>query len=161
MWFGAAVFYLFSAGPATTSREMQELIGAKNFEYFSVAIGQIVTARFFGLYAVCSVMALVYLVAEWLYLGKYARRGWLGLVAGLGLLGLVQGSWLQPRLKQLHRIQWTRPQQREAAVRAYHAWQVVSSGTNLIMVIGLGVYLWRVANPPDSTRFVSTTKFRS
>ena len=32
---------------------------------------------------------------------------------------------------------------------------------NLFLMCGLLAYLWRMANPPESTRFVSTAKFSS
>jgi hypothetical protein len=36
----------------------------------------------------------------------------------------------------------------------------VSTTLEVVLVGGLLVYLWRVANPPDPTRFVSASKFR-
>jgi hypothetical protein len=47
------------------------------------------------------------------------------------------------------------------AVRKFRTWQNASKMVNLCMVGGVAVYLLRVANPADPTRFVSTTKFRS
>ena len=32
---------------------------------------------------------------------------------------------------------------------------------NLVLVIGIGVYLWRVANPSDPTRVVTSINFSS
>jgi hypothetical protein len=161
VWFGAAVLITFFAGPAMASAEMQNLTGSKNFEYFSVAISQILSGRYFGVFVGCSFVSLLHLAAEWLYLGKYPRRTWAGLVLGLCLFGVGQDLWLQPKLKQLHREQYTRPQQRESLARSFRVWNGVSRAVNLVLVAGLGAYLWRVANPSDPTRFVSTTKFRS
>lgn len=161
IWFGATAFFAFGAFPMMHSTGMQELISTKNFPFFSVAMGQMLAGRFFHWYVACSIVALLHLVAEWLYLGKYPHRGWLALLLGLCLAGVVQVYALQPRLQQLHRLQFTRPDIRDAAARSFRAWQTVSGTLNLLLAAGLLVYVWRVANPPDPTRFVSASKFRS
>jgi hypothetical protein len=161
IWLGASVYYLLGAAPAARSLELQELIGLKNFAYFSIMIGQIFARPFFHLYFACSVVAVVHLMAEWLYLGKYPRRGWLALVLAVAILGTLEGYWLQPRFAQWHRLQYTSPERREAAGRAFRAWQTTARVINCFLVAGLAVYLWRVGNPPDPARFVSTSKFRS
>jgi len=161
VWLGAAVFYFFGAGPASGSVELEKLIGPKNFPYFSVLIGQIFARPFFHLYLACSIVAVLHLAAEWLYLGKYPRRPWLALVLALCLFGILEGYWLQPRLAEWHRIRFTRPEQRLVADRAFRAWHTVGRAVNLLLVVGLTVYLWRIGNPSSPTRFVSTTKFRS
>ena len=160
IWFGAAFFFTFSADPASRSQAMGDLL-QQNFPYFSVAIGEVITARYFHLFAACSVVALLHLVAEWLYFGKYPQRLWLGLVFGLCFGGLLQLYAIQPRLKELHRLQFGRPNQREAAARHFANWRRVSWAMNVLLVSGLGIYLWRVANPATPMRFVSASKFRS
>jgi len=42
----------------------------------------------------------------------------------------------------------------------FNAWQNAEYMANLFVIAGVAVYLWRVANPPDPTRFVRTAKFR-
>ena len=96
--------------------------------------------------------------------GKALQKIRLGLLLGLCLAALVGGYWLQPKLKALHAVKYgvsQRPEVRESAGRSFRAWHGVSAGVNLLMVAGLAVYLWRVANPSDETRFVSAVKFRS
>ena len=162
IWLGATVFFALSVNPAfVSSAEVKELLGPKNFPYFSVALGQIVSAHYFHLYVTCSLVALLYLVAEWLYLGKYPQRAWLALVVGLWVAGLLQAYWIQPRLKEWHRLQFTQTQQRATAGRAFRVWRGFSTTLNVLVVLGLTAYLWRVANPSDTARFVSATKFRS
>lgn len=161
IWFGATAFFAFGAIPLLHSSEMRDLLSAKNFPYFSEVINQMLSGRLFHWYVACSIVALVHLVAEWLYLGKYPQRAWLALLLGLCLAGVVQIYAIQPRLAELHRLQYTRPDLREAAARSFRAWQTVSGGLDLVLVCGLVLYLWRVANPPDATRFVSASKFRS
>jgi hypothetical protein len=165
VWLGAAVFFLLGAGPAASSDEMQNLLGQKNYPYFSTAIAQIIASRYFHLYLVCASLALLHLLGEWLYFGKYPQRFSLGLLLGLCLIGLAQDYWLQPRLKVLHKTlyqtQALRPEQREPASHAFHVSGMVAGGLDWLALGGLLVYLWRLANPPDVPRFLSATKFRS
>jgi hypothetical protein len=163
VWFGAAVFFTFGTGRAPISQEMKALLGPNNYPYFSGAIAQILITRYFHLQFVCSIVALLHLLAEWLYFGKSPQKLRLGLLLGLCSATLIGGFWLQPKLKTLHATKYgvnTRPALREAASRSFRAWHGVSMGVNLLLVGGLAAYLWRVANPADQTRFVSSVKFR-
>ena len=163
VWFGAAVFYAFIAGPAFASPEMGGLLTPANFPFYSVAIAQIVASRYFNLQLVCSFLALFHLLAEWLYLGKVPRRFWRGLLLSLVALNLAAGFLLLPKLKTSHRLAFglnTPAETRKSAARTFRAWQDLAEMVNFLKVGGLGVYLWRMANPPDPTRFVSASKFR-
>ena len=163
VWFGAAVFFTFVLGSAPFSQEMKDLLGPKNSPYFTGAIAQIFIARYFRLQLVCGVVALLHLLAERVYLGRTPHKLSFGLLIALVLGGWLGGHWVQPKMKQLHTIKYavsTPRQEREAADSSFRAWHGVSQGMNLLMLAGLGFYLWRVANPADPARFVSTTKFR-
>jgi hypothetical protein len=164
VWFGAAVFFTFGSGRVPFSPEMKALLGSNNYPYFSGAIAQILIARYFHLQFICSIIALGHLLAEWLYLGRFPRTLRLGLLLGLCAAVLLGGCWFQPKLRALHAVKYAtnqRPETREAASRSFRAWHAVSMGVNLLLLTGLAVYLWRVANPSDETRFVSSVKFRS
>lgn len=164
VWFGAAVFFTLGAGPATLSEQMKDLLGPKNYPYYSVAVGQIIAARYFHLELACSVVAVLHVTAEWLYLGKVPQKVWRGLLVGLVAANLVGGVWLQPRLKALHHIRYSmaaQPERRQAANSSFRTWQSVNDVFNVALVGGLALYLWRVANPSDPARFVSAVKFRS
>jgi hypothetical protein len=124
VWFGTAVFFTFGAGLAPFSQEMKNLLGPDNFPYFSGAIAQILIARYFYFQLGCAVIAVLHLLAEWLYLGKYPRKLQVGLLIGLASAALVGGCWLQPKLKALHGTKYgvsTRPEIREAADRSFKA----------------------------------------
>jgi hypothetical protein len=161
VWFGAAVFFTVGAGPAVFSPEMRELLG-KNHPYYSAAIGRIVAGRYYYLEFACGLVALLHLLAEWLYFGQSPRRLRLGLLIGLIALSLFGNAWLQPRLKLVAQ-QYTspQPQGRAVAERAFRTWHGVALVVNWLTVAGLAAYLWRVAIPREPTRFVSATKFRS
>ncbi len=163
VWFGAAVLFTFGVEPAATSSQMRGLIGTNNFPYYSEAIGNIFATPFFHLHLACSIIAMAHLMAEWLYLGKYPPRRWLGLVLLLVLVGLGRGYGLQPALKRLHDSAHNRGapvEQRQAAARAFSSWHAAAKTADIMLTLGLGIYLWRVGNPQDPTRFVSA-KFRS
>ena len=162
VWFGSAIFFTFGAGLAPFSPEMKALLGPKNAPYFSGAIAQILIARYFSCQIVCAGVAVLHLLAEWLYLGKQPQKLQVGLLIGLASAALIGGYWLQPRMKALHTTKYglnTRPEIREAADRSFRAWHGVAQVVNMLMVGGLTVYLWRVTNPSDPTRFVSAMKF--
>jgi hypothetical protein len=119
--------------------------------------------RYFRLQFICGLVALLHLLAEQLYLGKPPRRLWTGLVVGLLVAAAWGGFWLQPRMTQLHTIKYgssSTPRQRQEADESFRAWHGFSQAVNLLALAGVGLYLWRAANPNDPTRFVSTTKFR-
>jgi hypothetical protein len=149
--------------PVVGSRELTELLGPRNYPFFSLAIGQLMTVRFFHVFLACSIVAVVHMIAEWLYLGKYPQRFWIILIFALCLGGVAQVLGFQPRLREMHRTRYAlpRPEQREAAGRSFRIWYTASQGITLLLICGSAVYFWRVANPADATRFVSTTKFRS
>jgi hypothetical protein len=162
VWFGTAIFFSFGAGLVPFSQQMKNLLGPTNYPYFSGAIAQLLIARYFTFLVGCALVAVLHLLAEWLYLGKYPQKFQVGLLIGLASITLVGGYWLQPKLKALHAIKYavnTRPEIRETADRSFRAWHGVSQVINLLMVGGLGVYLWRAANPSDQTRFVSAFRF--
>ena len=163
VWLGAAIFYTVGAGPVLASQDMLTLLGARNFPFFSGAVAQIVLASYFHLHVVCAVIALLHLLAEWLYLGRPARKFWLGLLAGLFILSAAGGFWLCPKLSRLHLTRYAlnvEPNERYAATKSFGLWSGVLQAVNVLLIGGTAVYLWRVANPADSLRFVSPAKFR-
>jgi hypothetical protein len=160
VWFGTAVFFTVSAAPAVFSPEMKELLGVKTYPYYSSAIAQILAGRFYYLQYACGLVALLHLLAEWLYFGHSPQRLRFGLLIGLISLSLLGGGWLQPKLRHLTQ-QYTQPQARESAARAFGTWQSLSQMLNWLTVAGLAAYLWRVVDLRETTRFVSATKFRS
>jgi len=162
VWLGAAVYFIDAARPAVSSAKIKELLGAINYPYFSDAITRLLALRLYYLELVCAFAALVLVVAEWLYFGKTVAKWWRGLLVLLLSLAVLECA-LQPKLEQWQRIRYganTRPEQREKASTSFSTWQRVSNLANLLLVAGVAAYLWRVANPPDPTRFVSRSRFR-
>lgn len=162
IWLGAAVFVTIGVAPAFFGEEMKALLGP-SFPAWSGALVQVVFKRFFLLNYVCGGIAVVHLLAEWLYQGKPIENATLGLLAGLLLFSLAGGMVMQPRLSSLHRIKYspsTPPDQRLRAAGSLRVWHGVSQTANLIMLGGLFVYFWRTASKPDAVRFLSSNKFQ-
>lgn len=163
IWLGGAIFFTLGAGPAAFSQEMKTLLGG-NFQVFSGAIAQIFVNRYFHMQLICSAVALVHLLVERLYLGKPLQQLWLGLLTALFSLSLLGTYWLQPKMKQLHATKYavnSPPAARQAADQSFKTWHGATQIVNLLMIGCLGVYFWHLTNPPEQTRFVSTSKFRS
>ncbi len=164
VWLGAALFFAAGVTPALASRDAQALFREQYFDYLSGAVGQIVATRYFYWHIVCALIALLHVLAEWLYLGRSAGRRWLTLLAGLLALGLLGNSWLVPKVAQLHRSRHAvnlSPTQRDAAAAAWRTWHRVHQGWQLLILGGVAVYFWRATSPSDPLRFVSPGKFRS
>jgi hypothetical protein len=160
VWFGAAFFMICGAEPAAVSHEMRDLLGKQNFPYFSIAVSHVLIGRFMQVYLLCSIVALLHLVGEWLYLGKYPHRFWVGLLLCLGLIGVGQSYWLLPRLQSWHYLKFSPQSRNQPVERMYRYGHTIFESLNLLALGGLALYLWRVANPPNPARFVSATKFR-
>jgi len=162
IWLGGAVFFTLGAGQVPFSGSMKELLQS-NYPYYSGAIAQLLVSKYFALHILCGAVALAHLAAEWLYLGRPARRSTLILLIALFAFGLLGGVWLQPKMNRLHRHKYASnlPQEvQEKAVKSFRVWHAASQVMNLFVLGGLGVYVWRANNPPDPTRFVSAMQFR-
>ena len=170
IWLGAAVFFTFAAAPAFFSGEVKTL-GLHPF--WPGAMAQLVLGRFFYVQYICGVIAIAHLLAEWVYLGRALHRFTLGLLMALLLIGFTGGLWLQPKLKRLNLVRYSMSEeykpvaipneQRIEAARSFKLWHGVAQTINLLGLVGLGIYFWRVTHPTDNLRFVSATtpKFRS
>jgi hypothetical protein len=161
VWLGSAVFFAFVAGPAFFSPEMKELL---KHAYFPGAVAQVLVGRYFALQYVCAGIALLHLVAEWLYAGKPLQRFQSLLLLTISCLSLAGGLWLQPQLKELHQIQYrvtSTSAQRRSAAKSFALWHGISQGTNLIMIAGVLVYFLGSASPEILPRFLGGNKIRS
>ncbi|PYL00128.1 MAG: hypothetical protein DME18_07840 [Verrucomicrobia bacterium] len=156
VWFGASIFFTFSVGPAMFSKEMRDILGSDAFAGYSGRIAMVILERYFCLHLTCGIIALVHLVAEWLYMGKPLQRLTLWLLLGIFALGLVGGYGLQPKLRRLHRTIYSpgsTPQQAGQAKQSFKLWHAMSQALNLVIITGVAVYLWRVTTPGSGYRY--------
>jgi hypothetical protein len=126
-------------------------------------MANLVTTRLFHLQLVCAVVAVLHLMAEWLYLGKVPHRLWRGVLMGVIAAILINGAVLQPTLVRLHGIRYSPEstmEQRDAATRSYGTWGAVQRAINMLVLAGLAGWFWRVVTPQDPARFASAVKFR-
>lgn len=163
IWFGAVFFYVVGVTPGLSSHEVVVILSPRYFPYFSTAIAQVVAQRCLYVELICGALALLLYVIEWLYTGRWVDRVGRALAAGVLVLALVDALALQPALRKWHQEaygQRTQPERRKVVFNSFRAWQTVADVLNFFSAGGLGVLVWRVANPPSPTRFVSTTRFR-
>src|SRR5262245_17853222 len=102
VWFGAALFFSFGIAPAFFTPEMKKLLG----DIYAGLVAEMVFERYFALHYICGAIAVIHQLAEWVYLGKPLQRLTFGLLAGVLMLSLVGGVWIQPKLRELHRIKY-------------------------------------------------------
>ena len=144
---------------------MEKLLGEQNYPSFSGRLAMVVVSRYFILHYWCGCIALVHQLAERFYLGKGLQRLNFSLLIGICCLTLLSGLWLQPMLKKRHATKYGRADishvEKQQAAKEFRVWHAVASAINLVVLAGLGVYLWRMANPPNgSPRFAPSGKFR-
>jgi hypothetical protein len=126
------------------------------------AAAYVALERYFLLQNCCGGIALTHLLVEWLYAGRPVRRWLLALVAGLLVLGLFAAS-AGPRLKRLHLEKYgtrSTPQQRQLAGEGLRFWRGIVLAANVVVVIGLWVYVTELNTPGASARFVAGGKLR-
>ncbi|MBC8095619.1 MAG: hypothetical protein H7Y43_07390 [Akkermansiaceae bacterium] len=164
IWLGGTIFFAVVTVPALSSGAMLALLRAKTFPYFSPAITHIVRSEYFQFTIICALIALLHFLIEWLYLGRPAwRKLGLGLLAGLLVYGMIGHNLLQPHLKSLHTTRFSvqaKPAHRAAASKSYSRWETFSYVMNFVVIGGLIVYFWRITNPAEAPRFISSVKFR-
>jgi len=166
VWFGAGFFFTVAVAPAFFSMEMKTILGDANYPVFSGRLAMLVVSRYYILHYWCGSIALLHQLAECFYLGKPLQRLNFGLLVAICCLSLFGGLWLQPSLRKLHEIKYGRnelylPAQKQQAAHAFRVWHGVASAINVLVLGGLGFYLWGMANGANGLRFVPSGKFRS
>lgn len=151
VWFGTAVFFTVAVWPGFFSPEMLKILPRSH----SGAAAAVMLQRFCVLQYWCGMIALGHFLLEWLYAGKTLRRWVVLWMAGLFAVALFSGMVVQPRTAQRHLELYgmrSTPQQRQQAARSLPVWHGLVQGTNTIMVLGLGAYLWVSTNAGAGAR---------
>ena len=168
IWLGASVFFTFAAQGTFFSAEAK---ATGLHPFWPGLFAQLMIGKYFQLQAICAAVAIVHLLADWVYLGRSLHRFTAGLLVALFLLGLIGGLVLQPKMRELHLIKYSmspeyKPAPMPAELRleaqaSFKRWHGVAMSINVIVLGCLVFYFWRVTHPPDNLRFVGATKFRS
>jgi hypothetical protein len=164
IWLGAAVFCVTALPAALNSREVIGLVGEQYAPQVSGALSHIIITRLYNLQIVCAVIAGLHLLAERLYLGRTPRHIWLGWLGLLAAASVVISVWLLPQVGRLQRQAYSTlvaSEVRSEAQQKIGLWRGMISFLNVGMIVGIGVYFWRVSHPENQPRFVSPWKFRS
>lgn len=163
VWLGTVIFFTFGAEPACFSADMHVALGITGDSYFPGAAMGVVMSRYYHVALACGVVALLHLLAEWMYMGRPTRKFSFGLVAGLFLLTLIGSNAIQPALVRLNKKHYTaaQPAERDSAAKSFRLLHVASRLANALVIGGLILYAWRVGSPSDTLRFVRPVQFRS
>jgi hypothetical protein len=162
VWLGTAIFFTFGAEPACFSADMRTALGITADSYYPGAMAGVVMSRYYHVTLACGVVALLHLLAEWMYMGRPTRKFSFGLVAGLFALTLIGGNAIQPALVRLNKKHYTaaQPADRESAAKSFRVLNATSRVFNVLIIGGLILYVWRVGSPSDTLRFVRPVQFR-
>jgi hypothetical protein len=167
VWLGSAVFFTLSIGPAVFSPQMLANFGGAEHplaRLYAGLVAQVLISSYFKAGLWCAAIAVLHLVAEWLYTGRTPRAWRVYLLLFLLAGGLAGKLYLQPNMEALHRAKYSQsatPEGREAAAGSFKTWHAVSQSLNLLMLLGMAVHLWGVAVSGEASRFVPTKHFRS
>jgi hypothetical protein len=155
---------LFTAivGPGIFSPEVKVLVGRS--DWLPGAIAQILVVNYMVLQQWCAGIALVHLIFDWLYTGKFAAKSsFFILLICLGL-SFAGTQLLAPQMKQLHMMKYS-PQstqaQREYAARNFGILHATSQITNLLVFCGVLFYYWRLSVGPQGGRSGAGARYRS
>jgi len=162
VWLGTAIFFTFGAHPACFSAEVKAALGLTSDSYYPGAIAGVIMARYYQATLACGVVALLHLLAEWLYMGRPRRKFSFSLVVGLFALTLLGSNLIQPSLARLNKKHYTalQTEDRESAGKSFRILNVTAVTLNVFLIGGLVLYVWRVGSPSDTLRFVSPVQFR-
>jgi len=159
IWLGAAFFSCIILAPALASESMQAILPPSH----TGRAWQIVLERYFILQYWCGGIAVVHLLAEWLYTGRPLKPWSVYLALSLLGLGLAGGLWLRPKVTRLHLDLYgarSTPQQRENARRPLRNWEGVLQVCQGLAALGLVVHLVQTSAPVGAPRFLNANKFK-
>ncbi len=162
VWLGAAVFLAFGVDPACFSGDMKTAlrIGAVD-SYYTEAIAQVIITRYYVITLTCGVVALLHFFGKWLYQGRPKRKFSFILLMGLFGWTLIASNLVQPAVAKFNKQRYfaTQPADRQAAVKPFRILKGVERAFNILVVLGLVIYTWRVTTPSDNVRFVRPVQF--
>jgi hypothetical protein len=158
-WLGATLFSCVILAPSLASDSMRAILPPSH----AGRAWQIVLERYFVLQYWCGGIAVVHLLAEWLYTGRPLKPWAVYLALGLLGLGLAGGLWLRPKVIKLHLDLYgvrSTPQQRENARHPLRNWERILQASQYLAAIGLLVHLIQTSGPVGAPRFLNGNKFK-
>ncbi len=157
VWLGAAVFLVLGVEPGVYSTEMLEHLKKPFYDYFSLVLDALMRTQFLYFSVVCGAVALLHLMAEWLYLGRRVPRLTLGLVLVIISLVLLNCVWLRSHISALHEARFkAQPTAVQEIQQSFARWKRVSTATDVLTIGCLALYLWRVAREDTPLNFLGS-----
>lgn len=160
VWVGAAIFFTVAVGPAFFSAEMHSFLPPA----YAGRAAEVMITRYFLLQNWCAGVALLHVLLEYVYSGRLAEKSTVALIGTFLGISLIGGFWLEPKLHELQVIKYsphTSPAQKAEAAATFGALHGVSQGVNLLVIVGLLCYFWRITRPLAADRFPILEKFKS
>ena len=160
VWLGGMVFFTAVVGPTLFfSPEIQALISKPRVG----AVAQVLVEQYMIGQQWCAGIALVHLMAEWLYFGRLNSKASLWILLGCLGVSLIGTHLLAPRMKELHLRKYavqTTDEQKAAATRSFGILHGTSQVTNLLALCGVLFYYWRLSYGNVSGKTGSGARFR-
>jgi hypothetical protein len=159
VWLGAMIFFTAVVGPTFFSAEVKGLLGVP----YAGALAQIMVGRYLVLQEWCAGIALVHLLADWLYYNRLSSKASLWILLGCLGMSLLAERELAPKMKELHLIKYavqTNAEQKAAASRSFSILHATSQVTNLLMLGGVLFYYWRLSNGNQGGKSSAGARYR-
>jgi hypothetical protein len=162
VWLGSAVFVTIGL-PVVFSPEIGRYIQRP---YVGI-VAENVLARFTVVQYWCAGIAILHMLGEYFLAGRRPSRLIVGILVVLSSFALVSGRWLQPKMSHLHYVKYwgTLQTDREEADKSFRKLHGCSQAANLLVIVGLVIYVWNVTEKPNNIegrpRFSALSKFRS
>jgi hypothetical protein len=160
VWLGGMVFFTAVVGPTLFySPEIQMLVAKPRIG----AVAQVLVEHYMIGQQWCAGIALVHLMAEWLYFGRLNSKASLWILLGCFAVALAGTHLLAPQMKQLHLRKYavqTTEAEKAAAGRAFGILHATSSITNLLALAGVLFYYWRLSYGNQGGKTGSSPRFR-
>lgn len=144
VWLGGMVFFTVVVGPTLFSPQVTSLLTLPR----AGATAQILVENYMVGQQWCAGIALVHLMAEWLYFGRLNSKASLWILLACLAVSLAGTHLLAPQMKQLHLIKYavqTTAEQKAAAARSFTILHATSQITNLLALCGVLFYYWRLS----------------
>jgi hypothetical protein len=149
-------------GPAIFGPEVKQLVGRS--DWVPGAIAQILVVNYMVLQQWCAGIALVHLIFDWLYTGKFYAKSLLIILAVCLGISFAGTQFLAPQMKQLHVMKYSpqsTPAQKDYAARNFRILHATAQITNLLVFCGVLFYYWRLSVGPPGGRSGAGARYRS
>ena len=167
VWAGGSVFFSFLAGKVFFRPEVTQFAPPP----YNGLVAQAMLESFFLLHYICGILAILHLLLKWFInypQGTFPKRS-VSYIGILLLLALLGGKLISPNLNVWHQQKYqfqiktegdppmieSKPYSKEIRQNAklkFSIWHGISQTVNLIMLIMLIYYFWKLVHPSSSNQ---------